>query len=704
MAAVAAAGAAAPEAAAKIGRAGSETPANPLFVQWLSESAGVAHAAVVGNGQLRQHPQRLWSGTEASKVKYVGPKIAERLERRLQKHIQSNPQAAADWQRPQTQSQAAAVDQDLDRSVCASRPSAHSAPAASVAHASPRQPPKRAYAKSAAERVYVPRYRSGAYAILLALHLHAPVSNFMSKHEIITAGEAYSDSSFTIPNANKGANHTAWSSMSTLVAKDLVFRTGMPHRFTLTEEGRDLARQLAELARTLQASAASHPNTASLELASETSDDAYSELDEYSGYGIPGMGMQAHGGQALAGGSATRDALSGALGAFLLEPQGSSQRTTFIPRTIPAVALPTGSRVPSQPGDNGQPACPGAAPHMPREPNTPHLGSRTAPANAANMNARLVCMQAGTFDIHLLLDSREIVRGTNRQFFQKELEQLKVSVITRALPLGDVMWIAKRKPGSSGVYQQSGLGLHHDDEIALDFIIERKLLDDLVASIKDDRFKEQKFRLGSCGMSNLIYLIEEVSTADAEGFGMDKIMTAITQTQILDGFFLKHTYSPNETVTYLHNLTCAIQSMYRTQDLYALRAADVTKESLPDLRRACEHELRMRSHSSAAGQSHGKQSILLTYEAFSGINGKSNGFTLGDIWLRQLMCIRGVSSEKALAIAAKYPTSRALLQALAEARDQASKETLLRSIGEGRRGVGLSLARSIITLLEADAY
>ena len=46
------------------------------------------------------------------------------------------------------------------------------------------------------------------------------------------------------------------------------------------------------------------------------------------------------------------------------------------------------------------------------------------------------------------------------------------------------------------------------NEIVLPFIIERKRMDDLASSIKDGRFREQKFRLKQTGFKNLIYLVE----------------------------------------------------------------------------------------------------------------------------------------------------------------------------------------------------
>jgi ERCC4-type nuclease len=51
-----------------------------------------------------------------------------------------------------------------------------------------------------------------------------------------------------------------------------------------------------------------------------------------------------------------------------------------------------------------------------------------------------------------------------------------------------------------------------------------------------------------------MYLVEEVSTEEAEIFGWDAVFTAMTQTQVENRFFLKKTYSAEESVAYL----CAV--------------------------------------------------------------------------------------------------------------------------------------------------
>ena len=42
----------------------------------------------------------------------------------------------------------------------------------------------------------------------------------------------------------------------------------------------------------------------------------------------------------------------------------------------------------------------------------------------------------------------------------------------------------------------------------LNFIMERKKADDLASSIIDGRYKDQKYRLKNCGISNVYYVYE----------------------------------------------------------------------------------------------------------------------------------------------------------------------------------------------------
>ena len=91
------------------------------------------------------------------------------------------------------------------------------------------------------------------------------------------------------------------------------------------------------------------------------------------------------------------------------------------------------------------------------------------------------------FSVHLVLDTREVRAKQDRDYIQDELTKKGVKPIMRSLELGDAMWVARRQNATNSTLQPE-----ETDEVMLDWIVERKRLDDLIGSIKDGRFHEQK--------------------------------------------------------------------------------------------------------------------------------------------------------------------------------------------------------------------
>lgn len=92
-----------------------------------------------------------------------------------------------------------------------------------------------------------------------------------------------------------------------------------------------------------------------------------------------------------------------------------------------------------------------------------------------------IVFPAGSYDVTLVLDAREVESKSGRDNFSEAIRAKGVNVETRALRLGDILWIAKRRDGLGG----------EEDECVLDYVVERKRLDDLCISIKDGRYTEQ---------------------------------------------------------------------------------------------------------------------------------------------------------------------------------------------------------------------
>jgi crossover junction endonuclease MUS81 len=111
--------------------------------------------------------------------------------------------------------------------------------------------------------------------------------------------------------------------------------------------------------------------------------------------------------------------------------------------------------------------------------------SDVQPGSAPERNAPLfapfepLIFPAGSYSIQLVLDEREIKSTRNRDYMLDHLKKRGINAVKRSLEVGDVCWVARLNDDSS-------------QECVLDFIIERKRMDDLKGSILDGRFHEQK--------------------------------------------------------------------------------------------------------------------------------------------------------------------------------------------------------------------
>ncbi|EPE36518.1 Restriction endonuclease-like protein [Glarea lozoyensis ATCC 20868] len=257
-----------------------------------------------------------------------------------------------------------------------------------------------------------------------------------------------------------------------------------------------------------------------------------------------------------------------------------------------------------------------------------------------------IVLPPGSFTVRLLLDNREVRAKTDRNYIGDELRKKGVDLTVKPLALGDIFWVAKmRDPKYLSRYSLAG------DEVTLDYIVERKRLDDLIGSIKDGRFHEQKFRLRRSGIKNVIYIIEEFSL-DSNHFEKyeESVQSAITSMQVVNGFFVKKTQKIDDTIHYLTSLTKMFQAKYEKEPLRLIPTKILTSQNfLPLLKHLKEK--------------HPSESFHITYEALAGISSKSGSDTLRDTYLKMLMCTRGITGEKALEIQKRWKTPSHLAEA-----------------------------------------
>jgi ERCC4-type nuclease len=222
------------------------------------------------------------------------------------------------------------------------------------------------------------------------------------------------------------------------------------------------------------------------------------------------------------------------------------------------------------------------------------------------------------WEVLMLLDNREVKNRGEREFFASHLQSKGVNVEVRVLPLGDIMWVARRVPTASGGGASGALSSPFGDfddysgyggaaggasaaaaggkkagsggpiiatgkgfeEYPLGYIVERKEVADLAASIIDGRYHEQKVRLKSSGM-RCTYLIEgdinkslenqyvasggasSIGAGMSRGVNQKHIVGAMISTQIMSHFKVATSTSVDGSVAFLVSMHNAVQVAFK---------------------------------------------------------------------------------------------------------------------------------------------
>lgn len=486
---------------------------------------------------LKACPLTFEHPAELQQLKGFGPKLCERLEDKLKKHCQDNGLPMPEHPRAK-KANARAQNGDADASNNSKR--------------KPRQ-----------AKAYVPTFRSGPYALIIALStLPEDDGAGMTKTELVEVAQTHCDASFTAPS-DPTKFYTAWSSMKTLLQKELVYERGRPLRnYALTDEGWEVAKRIRNAG---QVQAADGPSNR----------QAFPEKPT------------------------------------LLPP---AERT---PSLSPELAMGRGISGVETVVADGEPFSEGDS--------LPEFAPIRLPP--------------GSFTVQLLLDVREVRAKTDRDYMQEELAKQGVKAVMRSLEVGDAQWIAKcNDPTLLSRHGAEG------EEVVLDWIVERKRLDDLIGSIKDGRFHEQKFRLKRSGATKVVYIIEEIAM-DAAAYGRyeEAVQSAIASTQVVNGYFVKRTAKMDDTIKYLSKMTAMLQRTYERKTLHVIPTKVLSAQNyLPLLTHLRETEPSVGHY--------------VTYSAFSSLASKSETMTLRDVFLKMLMTTRGVTGERALEIQKKWKT------------------------------------------------
>ncbi|KAL8714957.1 MAG: hypothetical protein Q9225_006486, partial [Loekoesia sp. 1 TL-2023] len=561
--------------------------ANPLWLDWMREwledarmkSLKSATTLKKACDSLKSCPLPMTHPSEAQALNGFGPKTCERLEKRLREHCKEN-----GLPMPKRKSRKR-TSGDLDETPLDMTPA--------------KKPRKSA-------KPYVPQLRSGPYAILLALGSIGE-SDMVSKQQLIELAQPHCDASFLAPR-DTTSFHTAWSSMKTLLNKDLVKETrGPQRRYSLTDDGWDVAEKMKRVGKGEQEElGVSHGQRTKAsrfrrpDISISDDDEVGLSTSNYLPKGRVPLGDRTDHNTLLTSGPRGQRLGGAVADKFGMLASSSKSNENWKPASIVSAPPRTGNananleddhrlaaRLQVHGNDRARAAAhevdfvellssspPVAIPPVRREPSVQVRPDRASvsrdsevprepsvqlkPSTFTPPTFHPITLQPSTFTIELVLDNREIRSREDRTYIETQLITKGIRPLIRSLPLGDFFWVAKcHDPNLLPRYGEEG------DLIALDYIIERKRLDDLISSIKDGRFQEQKFRLRRSGVRNVVYLIEEIGiSTEMKNKYWAAVQTAIASTQVIDDFTVKRTRGLDESIRYLARMTRLLKTIY----------------------------------------------------------------------------------------------------------------------------------------------
>lgn len=162
----------------------------------------------------------------------------------------------------------------------------------------------------------------------------------------------------------------------------------------------------------------------------------------------------------------------------------------------------------------------------------------------------------------IIIDERETFLYSECCSLLEKSSYSHISLLKEVLPLGDIL-------------------IKDDQDIPL-ILIERKSINDLLASIKDGRYEEQSYRLiNSAEFPNsqsILYIIEGMFT-----YHQDKktVLSAMTSLQFFKGFSVQRTCSILETAEYIIHMTDKIHRDLKKGKVFAFHSREQNPTDTP---------------------------------------------------------------------------------------------------------------------------
>ncbi|KAJ4914337.1 XPF-type/helicase protein [Raphanus sativus] len=255
------------------------------------------------------------------------------------------------------------------------------------------------------------------------------------------------------------------------------------------------------------------------------------------------------------------------------------------------------------------------------------------------------------YQVIMILDDREQF-ATNGKKIENICSRYEIKIEVRRLPVGDCIWIARHK--------------YLGTEYVLDFIVERKSVDDMRSSIIDGRYRDQKLRLQRSGLRKLMYILEgDPNQSEAA----EIIKTACFTTEILDGFDVLRSSGLKDTLRNYSDLTKSIHQYYKSRVNGDQNKVVASCPSFDSFVKRCQDLEKM---------------------------------TVSDVFAIQLMQVPQVTEEIAIAVVDMFPTLVSLASAYSNLDgNKRAQEEMLRNRS---KNVICGTASSSVCLMENNSW
>ncbi|ESR52134.1 hypothetical protein CICLE_v10030882mg [Citrus x clementina] len=571
--------------------------------------------------------------------------------------------------------------------------------------------------KTKGTKRYMPQRNSVAYALLITLYRGTTNGNeFMRKQDLIDAAEASGLSHTPImPEKGKGKPgqfgssprdwYSGWSCMKTLITKGLVVKSSCPAKYMLTPGGREAARECLSRSgfadsienvvngkdsdkneRSELDLVLAHPDSngevtecfVPLSRKEKSTDVPFESLERFTrmGYSKEQV-LQAFGEVSETSQHKEISSLWPAVlcrlredEVYALHLELHSVREDY--NAASRTCISTNGRVDLEGSWSNQKGSGSGGENVPHFSNgsTPSLftlkacsssdySAKWSRSDDPKTRVNLLSVPPLSFgerfedayEVVLILDDREqfAVQGSrSRRIIENVCSQFKIQMEVRRLPVGDGIWIARHRQTQS--------------EYVLDFIVERKKVDDLHSSIRDNRYRDQKLRLVRCGLKKLIYLVEgDPNSSEAA----ESIKTACFTTEILEGFDVQRTSGLADTLRKYGYITQAITEYYKVE--------------LPEDQLKCA-------------------AVCPPFNEFLKRCQDLDKMTVSDVFAVQLMQVPQVTEEIAITVLDLYPTLLSLAHAYSILEgDVCAQEEMLWK--QSNNAVSASASRNIFQLV-----